>query len=831
MQHISKTTKQKVIGGYVLLFLLTILSIVLIYRQIAKLAVNEASSNEANRKLFIVSNTITNLYEAETLSNAFIQTGMSKYFQEYVRLLEGTDQNIDSLRFLSSQLNQALRLDSINELLENKVRNLQELVYVKRTFVPEDFYSKAIANIESGRDSLPGTLNIRPRYITTFDSVYTVVEKKKRRRKPEFDTVLNITKSYHVIYDTLNNLESHSLRNKDTVVNILRTTWENVQKQSEDINRQISRREFALIRQSTEISDQLKRILGEYEKEEIYHAALKQTNREKAMETTLHIFAVVAVLAFLLVVLFTFFIFRDLSRSSRYRRELEMANQYADRLLKSREKMILTVTHDIKSPLSSILGYIELLTNTSVTERQRYFLKNMQGSSNHILQLVGNLLDLSKLENNKMKVEEVVYNPAQLFQEIIDNFMPLAANKQLELNGKFASDLNGDYKGDALRIRQIVTNILSNAVKYTAQGGIRFSGTSTTDGKRIILKIEDTGSGMTTEEQKLIFEEFTRLKSHSAIEGTGLGLTITLKLIHLLEGEMKLESEPGKGSRFTIFLPLRRVESNVTHTPATVAAKDAEMISPTAGLKVLLVDDDPLQLAMTSGLLSNYGLHVATTTHAAEVLSHLKESHYDLLFSDIQMPEMNGFELVKQIRALPEELAHALPVVALSADSDKQEAEYLQAGFTAYLAKPFRVADLIALVNRLTGRAINAGHPVAGCDTPPAEQSYTLKNIIQFTDNDPEALQSILHSFVTSTREHLGLLTAYCRDGEWENISRLAHKMLPLFRQLEAEKAIELLQQLEHPEKAKLLPDEMASLTGRAIEEAEKLLGQLQGNH
>ena len=182
-------------------------------------------------------------------------------------------------------------------------------------------------------------------------------------------------------------------------------------KQTQDITRQINRKEYALIQQSTYITDQLKRILGAYEKEEITNSLIKQETREQTLNTMIRIFAWLAVIAFLLILFFTFFILRDLSRSQRYRKELEAANRYADQLLKSREKMILTVTHDIKSPLSSVIGYIELLNNTPINERQRYFLKNMRGSSEHILKLIGNLLDLSKLENNKMPVEHIVFNP------------------------------------------------------------------------------------------------------------------------------------------------------------------------------------------------------------------------------------------------------------------------------------------------------------------------------------------------------------------------------------------------------------------------------------
>ncbi len=828
MQKESRHTKIKVVGGYILLFFLTILSTTLIYKQITKLIVNEDVNNDSSRKLYMIGNTLSGLYEAEALSNAYVQTGSQRSFRKYMEMMEETRTNIDSLRQWTSHLEQQLRLDTINNLLEDKIRNLKDLSYVKKSFIPEEFYNKAIAHIESGRDTLPEEINIVKRYITTIDSSYVKSDKKKRRglfSKAQPDSILKVSTTHHIIVDTID----HSLQNTDTVVNILRSTWEDVQKQTQTINQKINQKEYALIRQSAIITDQLKRILSEYEKEEISHVYQKQQRREQVITTMIHIFAWVAMAAFLSVVFFTFFILRDLSKSQRYRRELESANQFADQLLKSREKMILTVTHDIKSPLSSVMGYIELINNTSIDDRQRYYLKNMQGSARHILNLVSNLLDLSKLENNKMPLENIVFNVAQLFQEISDTFMPLAAAKKLELKSKFGSDLNSDYRGDALRIRQIITNILSNAIKYTREGSVSFTAASSTDNKRIILKIADTGSGMTPEEQQLIFQEFTRLKSHSGIEGTGLGLTITMKLIDLLGGHMKLQSEPGKGSCFTIILPL---EKTVASPQPAAPALNTPTVIPNAprNLKVLLVDDDPLQLEMTGNLLKLSDIETSSTTRPAEVVHLLETESYDLLFSDIQMPGMNGFELVRQIRQSSLPSAKTLPIIALSADSDKQEADYLQAGFTAYLNKPFTSSQLLQLIGHLTGRpqTLSAtGTPRPSCSETPG---YTLKNIEQFTDDDPDSLKKIIDSFVKTTTEHIQLLNEYCRNKQWDAISRLAHKMLPLFRQLEAKDMILPLEKMEQADQKSLSPSELEELTREVIGKATELTENIRKN-
>lgn len=822
-----QNTKLKVVGGYALLFLLTVFSTIMIYEQLTELLLSEGEESEVNGKLFVVSNTLAGLYEAETLSNAFIQTGRREYFQKYTEILGTTEANIQALRSWTERRNQAERLDSIQALLGDKLRNLQDLVYVKRTFVPEDFYDKAIAHIELNQDSMP-RYRVLPHYEEVWDSTYVKTERKRRRRasKDEPDSVLNVTKSYRIVFDTVRDGQSPFMQHTDSVMNILRTTREDMQRQNEQVNRQINRREYELIRQSTEISDQLKRIIWEYEKEELADAVQKQANRDRVAETVVRIFSVVAALAFIFVVFFTFFILRDLSRSQRYRRELEHANRYAGQLLRSREKMILTVTHDIKSPLSSILGYIDLLTRTPVNERQRYFLKNMEGSARHILELVRNLLDLSRLENHKVQVEKVVFNPAQLFREVRDNFMPLASAKQLALTGTWDERLDGDFEGDALRIRQIVTNILSNAVKYTVEGGVAFTASIDADGGTLVLQVEDTGCGMSPEEQQLIFEEFTRLESHAAIEGTGLGLTITLKLIHLLGGKLQVESMPGKGSVFTISLPVRQVAASLPALPAVTAVSPAA--SPVAGLHVLLVDDDPLQLELNAGVLERYGIYAETTVHPREVVELLRNGHYDLLLSDIQMPEMNGFELVKEIRGQSDSFAGVLPVVALSGEVSREEEEYLRAGFSAYLSKPFAPEQLLALICRLCGKEAATRETPAEEAIEPEGQGYTLKHIRAFADGDEEALQRILDSFVTTTREHIGRLQDCRQKGQWEEVSRLAHKMLPLFRQLEAREVVGLLEKLEHPGEQGIGEGEMARLTEEVCRKAGETVSAIR---
>ena len=301
----SPYTKGKIIAGYLFIVLLSLLAAVLIYKQVNRLIAEEKSFGSASEKLFIIGNTMTGLYEAEALSSAFAQTGNRNYFQEFLDVLHETGKGIDTLKALSSSPSQQIRMDSITILLAAKIKNLQELVKVKQSYAPEKAYSQAIANITEKDTS---STYIRERVITQIDTTYIQTQKVVKRwifSKIENDSTPQISVSQQVVFDTLNRVFT---QNTDTVVNILRNSWKDFQKENQILRRKINQKEYELIRQSTYITDQLKRILREYEKEEIHNSLYKQEKREQTIATTVRILAWISVIAILLVIFFLFFI-------------------------------------------------------------------------------------------------------------------------------------------------------------------------------------------------------------------------------------------------------------------------------------------------------------------------------------------------------------------------------------------------------------------------------------------------------------------------------------------------------------------------------------------
>jgi len=508
----------------------------------------------------------------------------------------------------------------------------------------------------------------------------------------------------------------------------------------------------------------------------------------------------IAVGAVLLSAFFLILIMRDISRSNRYRQQLEVANKRAEDLLIAREKLMLAITHDFKAPLGSIMGYTELLSRLTEDERQRFYLDNMKSSSEHLLKLVSDLLDFHRLDLNKAEVNRVTFNPSQLFDEIYVSFEPLTAAKGLALQCHVVPELNGRYISDPLRLRQIVNNLLSNAVKFTQKGEISL--TASYDSSKLTIAIADTGKGMASEDRERIFQEFTRLSGAQGEEGFGLGLSIVKKLVTLLEGTIDVQSTLGKGSCFTVTLPLYPVgkslaesespESESSENESPYAPKQSAAIPPMKVIRVLLIDDDKIQLNLTAAMLKQHGIDAVCCEQLEQLIEQLRSSVFDVLLTDIQMPAINGFDLVKLLRASNIPQAKTIPVIAVTARSEMDKAALHEHGFAGCLHKPFTVKELLLTVNEGQLSADEA-HITEDMGTV----GINLSALTAYSEDDPEAAYSIIHTFIEETGKNVERMQQALNEKEVDGIAAMAHKLLPLFTMIGAEETIAPLKWLE----------------------------------
>jgi signal transduction histidine kinase/CheY-like chemotaxis protein len=499
----------------------------------------------------------------------------------------------------------------------------------------------------------------------------------------------------------------------------------------------------------------------------------------------------VSSLALLIALIFGILFLIDVNKSQRYRKELEASNKKISELLASREKLMLTISHDIKAPMSSILGYIELMDGIMDQEKRDLYLSNMKNSGTHVLQLVSTLLDYHKIEAGSWQLNERNFNMHQLVGETVSSFKPLALRKGLQYidDNRIPEELAG--YGDPYVIRQILGNIISNAIKYTTRGTVKIVARAETGDatNRLIFSISDTGAGIAEANQQVIFREFHRLDHGSdgevPIEGTGLGLAITKGFIDQLGGVINLRSEKEKGSEFIVELPVKP-QSEGDDNSSFVAFNESALEE----VSILIVDDDPTQLMMTSEMLLNRKMKCTTEKDPGKVLTHIKREAFDILFIDIQMPQINGIDLVGKLRSISH--TETIPIIALSARSDLSIADIQAGGFTDFLAKPFTSYQLYLIISRYVNK--RKGVETDQSDTVSAKGVGAL---IEFVKDDRIVSSNILQSFIDETTEQIHLLGDAFDQKDYQSIAVITHKILPLFRMIGDKPQISMLSQLE----------------------------------
>ena len=441
----------------------------------------------------------------------------------------------------------------------------------------------------------------------------------------------------------------------------------------------------------------------------------------------------------------------------------------------------MTVTHDIKSPLSSVIGYSDLLERLIQDERQQFYLQNMKQSSQHLLSLVNNLLDFYRLDSNKAEVQHLSFIPLQLFEEIKNRFIPIATQKGLKLEYKAGDELEKNYIGDPLRITQIANNLLSNAIKFTTQGKISLE--VNIQNKTLYFSIADTGCGMTHEEQNKIFKEFTRLKSAQGEEGFGLGLSIVQKLVTLLQGSIDTESQQGKGSKFSVKIPLQTTNSTIA---TTSIAKDFS----DKNLQVLLIDDDRIQLELFTAQLQQKGIVAKACWQANTLYKELRENKYD-----VQMPGINGFDLLKYLRNSDISQGHTIPIIAVTARSDINESYFIEKGFAGCLHKPFSLSEMSAIIERITGVTIQNNNDIISRKNEKEEPDFSI--LTAFSSDDIETSKEIIETFINETQKNKERITIACSQKNVNEISAVAHKMLPVITMIGIPEMQKILLSLE----------------------------------
>ena len=834
------STRIKILVGYALLAVVLVSATWMVYDNTRSLsAVNEASERLMARRDIVDSLVFTMLETANAERSVLL--GDAGKWQRFDEALSSSAANAMRLRPLLMDTLKQQRLDSLITLLKAKRENTLLVMKELNNDCRDIYYNNKLEALHSGRDSIVISPQTKERH-EQHETVYEVVKTKRgffRRlgdafRKLHTDTVSTTRLTHQPSTATIN----HRLNIADSVANVLAEIHSEQQRASDRKQNAISSRNRQLQRVSIQLTKRTWLLIEDIQSDE--HNALqrvvgKAMSSRRAMIVRI---AVLGLLAILSAAILVVYILRDIKRERRDRQRIIEAKAETERIMQQRERLLLTITHDIKAPAASIAGFIDLLSEYVDQPKAMGYLQNISGSAKHLLQLVSALLDYHKLESGKAERHEVSFAPAVLISECVAQMQPLAMEKKLKLATDVQVTESTLCRSDAFRIKQIVNNLVGNAIKYTDKGEVRVG--VIIANRQLSISVKDTGCGMTPDELQTVFNAFTRLPGAQGKEGVGLGLTITREIVTLLGGNIRVQSTKGKGSTFTVSLPVKIVTNQGVHQQSkqtkgvhlsqvhqknqqskqqvhqqsqrdslvgaleTSAPPKDKSQHPT--LSVVIVDDDRLQGQLLMEMLQRIegiSFNTTTTIHASEAIAIATESAPNIVFTDIEMPEMNGSEIMRRIRnnAEVQQRSCTTKFVAMTAHEQSIMPQLRSDGFDACLFKPFSMQTLAATICQLTGVAVRVSENSKLKTVGEAENNSKLKiqnscsgkrlyepsaklrtALLPFTDGDPEAERQIIGDIRKSIEEYLEMIG----DGsDPERIAKAVHKAMPLLEMLE----------------------------------------------
>ena len=703
---------------------------------------------------------------------------------------------------------------TISSLLKEEQRNLKQLSDAMTGKPTQNYLQDKVKNLNTGKDSIL----VHSKAPQTHEAKKTTVEVLKTRRG-FFRRLADAFKKEHAetlsVKQDSNRAVIDSVTTPVNVAENVATILDQIDKKEkvatqdhkQSINKEMEDLKMVsaklALRSAKHLSD-----VHQREKDNMQEAI------EKAMEARKHLLwqmELLAIVAFFAIVIMIWFIWRDARKERIYRENLEAANEEIQRIMNQRERLLLTITHDIKAPAASISGFIDLMKAYVSNPQGIECLQNIKNSAAHLSHLVASLLDYHQLENGLMKVQPTSFSPAQLVAESVEGMKLRAEEKGLEIS--FECKMKGMeyFRADAFRIRQILDNLVSNAIKYTDQGSVTIQAqVSKVMGKPMLtLSVKDTGKGMTNEEKQKVFHAFTRLKSAQGIEGTGLGLSITQELVSLLGGEIILHSTQGKGSTFIVTIPVEPVPKEETQKNQTGVGddkaldsnpeeKENDSASPQVSVekkkkpefanhKILILDDDKLQLQLLQEMLRRIvgdTWQVFACNHVMDALTTLHNEQPALMLMDIEMPEMNGMDMIAHINHTQ------MTVVAMTAHDTSILEQLQKAGFDDCLFKPFsmeKLSDILGIESQpqLDAQSETPSQPDSSSQPDLSSQQKSkpqLDSLLAFAGGDEEAAKEILDTVKQELAAHLENLKEAIEEESLstDRIGKAAHKLLPI---------------------------------------------------
>ena len=643
---------------------------------------------------------------------------------EYLEHYHTQRMAMDSMLCRFKAIYPAERIDSVRHLLEDKERQMRQIVQVleQQQAINDKITSQVPVIVQKSVQEQPKKSK-RKGFLGIFG--------KKEEAKPTVTTTM------------LRSLNRNMIAEQQAQSRRLSEHADSLAARNAELNRQLQ----GLVVQIDE------KVQADLQKREAEIAAMRE-------RSFIQIGGLTGFVVLLLIISYII-IHRNITCIKRYKREtadlieqLKQSVEQNEALIASRKKAVHTITHELRTPLTAITGYAGLMWKDYNTDKIGMYIQNIQQSSDRMREMLNTLLSFFRLDNGKEQPNFSTCRISSIAHTLESEFMPIAINKGLALT--VTNHTDAVVLTDKERILQIGNNLLSNAIKFTENGAVSL--TMGYDNGMLKLIVKDTGSGMTEEEQQRVFGAFERLSNAAAKDGFGLGLSIVQRIVTMLGGTIQLKSEKGKGSRFTVEIPMQSAEELPERINKTQIHHNRTLHD------IVAIDNDKVLLLMLKEMYAQEGIHCDTCTDVAELMEMIRRKEYSLLLTDLNMPDINGFELLELLRASNVGNAKTIPVVVTTASGSCSNEEFMERGFADCLLKPFSISELMEISDKCAMNVAQNEKPDFTSLLSYGNESVMLDKLITETEKE---MQAIRDAERRKDLQELDALTHHLRSS-WE---------------------------------------------------------------
>ena len=806
----------KVAMGFTVAFLAVAAAGYLVRENSRTLGDTVASLSQPDRELNKLRDLLGFLSEAENNIRIYALTNDPQSFGMYNDLIASVEVKLDSLKLeAGNDYSRLIRLDSVSRLLEQRSEMIAAYLDVKSRREKFDFAGEAYSRIRSVTpDTIPRQLRTSTTVVTVFDTIPVAPQVstsktedtrgffnkvKKLFAKKQQEEITEQQAQPALLSTTRMITDTAVYRHDDSALySNVRQVLSAVKRRELQAYNQLKEQELNMLRNSSLIIDQVMTIFKQLEYQQLRLAEKRKKEAEAAASRSIMIIRGVAILSLLLILVFVYLIFQGIHRGNKYRRDLISASRQSQDLARIKEEFLANMSHEIRTPLSTIIGFSDQLIHTPLNKVQQEYLGAVRRSSRHLLETVNDILDLSRIGAGKLQLEKIPFRLSDVLEDVIQTFRITALEKGLEFEAVCNKGSNIVLEGDPLRLRQIMYNLMSNAVKFTSKGSVTVlcnieCGAGVCEA---IVEVHDTGIGIPEEDTENIFGDFRQAESSLARQygGSGLGLAISRRLARLQGGDITVVSTPHKGSVFTVRIPYPLSDREPEKAEAVVLNEEAEL----SDRRMLLVDDDVFNILLARIIAENHGMIVEVASNGRQAMDILTSRRFDIIMTDVQMPEVSGIELVRHIRAHQDPEVRLVPVIAFTAGKvARYDPGYMEAGFNEVLQKPFSEHDFLSRVAFYLSNTIPKPQP-GEPDEVVSGRLYDLRQAETFASGKPEQLASIIRSFVHTSHAAVQELWNLSEAGNFDGIRLLAHKLLTSYGHMGVSQALQVLEQLEN---------------------------------